>query len=101
MAPGYDIKGKEKVIVEKENEGSQVPDTSGWNSKTPETVENSAEMSVGRTSTRKKRRKDVPKQVPSAFTFDLDAFDLDTSGSSEEDSMEDFLSHDCYRERYD
>ena len=96
MAPGYDIKGKEKVIAEKENEGPQVPDTSGWNSKTPETVENSAEMSVGRTSTRKKRRKDVPKQVPSALTFDLDA-----SGSSEEDSMEDFLSHDCYRERYD
>ena len=96
MAPGYDIKGKEKVIVEKENEGSQVPDTSGWNSKTPETVENSAEMSVGRTSTRKKRRKDVPKQVPSALTFDLD-----TGESSEEDSMEDFLSHDCYRERYD
>lgn len=97
MAPGYDIKGKEKVMVEKENEGSKVPDTSAWNSKTPETVENSAEMSVGRTSTRKKRRKDVPKQVPSAaLTFDLDA-----SGSSEEDSMEDFLSHDCYRERYD
>ena len=96
MAPGHDIRGKEKIIAEKENEGSQVPDTSGWNSKTPETVENSGEMSVGRTSTRKKRRKDVPKQVPSTLTFDLDA-----SGSSEEDSMEDFLSHDCYRERYD
>ena len=92
MTPGYDIKGKEKVMAEKE----KVPDTSGLNSKTPETVENPAEMSVGRTSTRKKRRKDVPKQIPSALTFDLNA-----SGSSEEDSMEDFLSHDSYRERYD